>query len=234
MPITHYSTKIGIKSWAEEDRPREKLLLKGRTSLTEAELIGILISSGTKELSAVDLSKKILSSVDNDLNKLAKLSVSDLSKFRGIGEAKAITIIAALELGRRRKETLTKSNPRINSPQDVYEYMTGDLLDLEKEEFWVIFLNRANSVIKKMPISSGGISGTTVDPRIIFKEAIACLASGIVLIHNHPSGNLKPSESDLRITKKLFEGGKLMDVSILDHIIFSNDGFYSFKDEGHL
>ena len=234
MPIMHYSTNLGIKNWAKEDRPREKLVLKGRNSLSDAELIGILIASGTKELSAVDLSKNILASVGNDLNELAKLSIKDLLKFKGIGEAKAISIVAALELGRRRKETLSSNKPKINSPADVYELMTPDLLDIEKEEFWIILLNRAHHVIKKILISSGGISGTTVDPRMIFKEAIENLASGIILIHNHPSGNLTPSQSDFQITRKLTEGGKFMDLPVLDHLIFSNSGFYSFKDEGHL
>lgn len=234
MPITHYSSNLGIKNWAEEDRPREKLLLKGRNNLSDAELIGILISSGTKELSAIDLSKQILASTENDLNQLAQLSVKDLLKFKGIGEAKAITIVAALELGRRRKETISSIKPKINSPGDVYDLMTPHLLDLEKEEFWIVLLNRANYVIKTAIVSSGGISGTTVDPKVIFKESIENLASGIILVHNHPSGNLKPSESDLQITRKLTEGGNFLDSPILDHIIFSNNGFYSFKDEGHL
>ncbi len=234
MPITHYSTNLGIKNWAEEDRPREKLLLKGRSSLSDAELIGILISSGTKKLSAVDLSKQILASAENDLNQLAQLSIKDLLEFKGIGEAKAISIVAALELGRRRKETVSSIKPKINSPGDVYALMKPHLLDLEKEEFWIILLNRANYVIKTVLISSGGISGTTVDPRVIFKESIENLASGIILIHNHPSDNLKPSQSDLQLTRKLTEGGNFLDSPILDHIIFSNNGFYSFKDGGHL
>ncbi len=234
MPITHYSTNLSIKTWAEEDRPREKLQLKGRKNLSDAELIGILISSGTKELSAVDLAKKILSTTENDLNQLAQLSVKDLMKFNGIGEAKAVSIVAALELGRRRKNTLSSIKPKINSPVDVYDLMTPYLLDARKEEFWVILLNRANYVIKKSLISSGGISGTTVDPKLIFKESVENLASGIILVHNHPSGNLKPSQADLNLTKKLTDAGQLMDSPILDHIIFSNDGFYSFKDEGHI
>jgi len=202
--------------------------------MSEFLLKALIVLNFVIDFLPADLSKKILASTGNDLNQLARLSVKDLLKFKGIGEAKAISIVAALELGRRRKETLSSNKPKISSPADVYELITPDLLDLEKEEFWIILLNRANFVIKKKLVSSGGISGTTVDPRIIFKEAIENLASGIILIHNHPSGNLKPSQSDLQITEKLKEGGNFMDLPILDHIIFSNDGFYSFKDGGHL
>ena len=234
MSNTSYKTNLTIKSWAEADRPREKLISRGRTSLTEAELIGILIGSGTRELSAVDLAKQILAHVENDLNDLAKLSIKELQKFKGIGEAKAISIVSALELGRRRKEEGIAVKPQIDSPQAAYDFMKPDLLDLEKEEFWVILLNRANFVIKKVSISSGGVSGTAVDPKLIYKHAIDCLASGIVLVHNHPSGNLKPSHPDHQITKKLIEAGRFFELPILDHIIFGNNGFYSFKDEGYL
>ena len=234
MPITYSSKTHGIKSWAEDDRPREKLLIKGRASLSDAELIGILIGSGSKNRSAVDLAKTILSSIGNDLNELASLSIADLMKFHGIGEAKAISIVSALELGRRRKNVNSTKKPKIKSPGDVYDLMKADMLDLKREEFWVLLLNRANYVMKKILISSGGVSGTIVDPKLIFKTALENLASGIILVHNHPSGNLIPSQSDIQLTHKLAQSGQTMDLPILDHIIFGDAGFYSFKDEGHL
>lgn len=222
---------LNIKSWAEEDRPREKLLLKGKASLSEAELIAILIGSGTPLMSAVDLSKHILSHVDNDLNALAKLTVKDLTKFKGIGEAKAISIVAALELGRRRKETEPVKKPKITCSQDVHSIMKAHLLDLSHEEFWIVMLNRANQVIKKQLISSGGVSGTVADPKIIFKMALDELASSVILCHNHPSGNLKPSQADINLTKKLKEAGKMLEIPVLDHIIFTNESYFSFADE---
>lgn len=225
---------LKIMSWAEEDRPREKLLLKGKSSLSDAELIGILIGSGTKSLSAVDLSKLILNKVNNNLNDLAKLTVSDLQKFKGIGEAKAISIVSALELGRRRKESEPVKKPRITCSNDVYQLMKPELLDLQFEVFYAIMLNRANLVIKKHSISSGGISGTVADPKIIFKAALENFASSIILCHNHPSGNLKPSEADIKLTKKIKEAGALLDISILDHIIFTDENYFSFADEGIL
>ncbi|MDA0194711.1 MAG: DNA repair protein RadC [Bacteroidetes bacterium] len=227
-----YKTNLTIKSWAKEDRPREKLVLKGKSSLSDAELIGILISSGTRDMSAVELAKQILAQVGNDINELAKLSVKDLEKFRGIGEAKAISIVSALELGRRRKDLPTSQKPKINSPADVYEIIKPELLDNKKEEFWILLLNRANVVIRKIQISSGGVAGTAVDPKLIFKHALDHLASGVILIHNHPSGNLKPSEADIKLTKKIDQAGKFLDIDILDHLIFIDTGYYSFKDEG--
>lgn len=222
---------LKITEWAEEDRPREKLLLKGKQSLSDAELIAILIGSGTKSLSAVELSKQILQKVDNNLNELAKLSVKDLKKFKGIGEAKAIAIVSALELGRRRKISDASKKIKIKSSKDVYELMKPHLLDLAQEEFWIVLLNRANIVIKKEQISLGGVSGTVADPRLIFKKAIEGLASAIILVHNHPSGNISPSEADLILTQKLKEGGRLLDTPVLDHIIFTDETFYSFADE---
>ncbi len=222
---------LSIKQWAEQDRPREKLLLKGKSALSDAELIGILIGSGSRTLSAVELSKLILAAVDNDLNKLAKLTVSELQKFKGIGEAKAISIVSALELGRRRKPEQSMLKPKIASSHDAYHLLKPDLLDLKHEEFWVIMLNRANQVIKKEPISAGGVSGTVVDPKIIFKKALDQLASSIIVAHNHPSGNLKPSKADISITTKLIQAGKALEIPVLDHIIFSDEGFYSFADE---
>ena len=228
------TTSLKITHWAEEDRPREKLLLKGRSALSDAELIGILIGSGTVSLSAVDLAKVILKDVSNDLNELARLTVDDLKKFKGIGEAKAISIVSALELGRRRKESEPNKREKIGSSEDAYKIIKPHMMDLSHEEFWVILLNRANMVIKKAPISSGGVSGTIADPKLIFKIALENLASGIILIHNHPSGNIKPSEADIQLTKKLREGGRFLDVPILDHLIFTNDQYYSFADEGKL
>ncbi|HEX8546682.1 MAG TPA: DNA repair protein RadC [Cytophagaceae bacterium] len=228
------ATNLPILSWAEEDRPREKLLGKGRTALTDAELIAILLGSGTVSLTAVDVAKIILKEVNNDLHELARLSVKDLKKFKGIGEAKAITIISALELGRRRKDSEIVQKPKVSCSEDAYQYIKPDLLDLPHEEFWIILLNRANQIIKKQPVSSGGVSGTIADPKIIFKIALENLASGIILAHNHPSGNLKPSEADILLTNKLKAGGKLLDTPILDHIIFTNQSYYSFADEGKL
>jgi DNA repair protein RadC len=232
--LNNQNQNLTILKWAEEDRPREKLLLKGKSVLSDAELIGILIGSGTKSLSAVDLAKMILQKVDNNLNELARLSVQDLMKFKGIGEAKAISIVSALELGRRRKESDPVKRPKITCAKDAYDLMIPELLDLKHEEFWVILLNRANQVIKKQEISSGGVSGTIADPKIIFKTALENVASAIILVHNHPSANIKPSEADIKLTKKLKEAGSLLEMPILDHIIFTDTAFYSFADEGIL
>lgn len=229
--MSESSGGLNILSWAEEDRPREKLLLKGRSALSDAELIAILIGSGTKSLSAVDVGKQILGLAANNLNELAKFSVKDLQKVKGIGEAKAIAIVSALELGRRRKDEGFSEKVRITSSNDIYELMKPELLDLPKEEFWVILLNRANRLIKKEQISSGGISGTVADPKIIFKAALDLYASSIILVHNHPSGNLKPSQADINLTNKMKEAGKMLEIPILDHIIFGNEGYLSFADE---
>jgi len=177
------------------------------------------------------MGKLILKDVDNDLNKLAKMSVKELMKFKGIGEAKAITIISALELGRRRRDYETDKVTKITNSRDVYDIMKADLLDLSSEEFWVIFLNRANKVIHKQKVSSGGISGTVADPKIIFKYALEQASSAIILVHNHPSGNINPSEADKQLTVKMKEAGKLLDISVLDHLIFTDNGFFSFADE---
>lgn len=225
---------LAINKWAEEDRPREKLILKGKSSLSDAELIGILLGSGTRTLSAVDLAKQILGEVKYDLHELARLSVTDLMQFKGIGEAKAITIVSALELGRRRKDAEPQKRPRISSSKDAYELIKPELTDIQQEEFWLILLKRNNVVIRKERISQGGVSGTMADPKIIFKKALESLASGIVLIHNHPSGNPKPSEADMRLTKKLKQGGELMDILIYDHIIFTDHDFFSFADNSLL
>lgn len=224
--------RLGIKFWAEEDRPREKLMEKGRHVLTEAELIAILIGSGSRDETAVELSKRILASVGNNLNDLGKLNINELIKFKGIGEAKAISVMAAMELGRRRKESEIVKRYKITVSKDVYDIMHPILVDLPHEEFWLLILNRANLVIKKELISRGGVSGTVVDTKIIFKVAVENYACSIIICHNHPSGNLKPSEADVRITKNIKEAGKLMDIPLLDHLIITENEFYSFADEG--
>jgi DNA repair protein RadC len=225
---------LKISAWAEEDRPREKLLLKGRSSLSDAELIAILFGTGTKAMSAVDLAKHILDSVGNDLDDLAKLSVKELKKFKGVGEAKAISLISALELGKRRKNHIGVEKPKINSSKDAWELIKPELLDLDREEFWIMLLNRANKLIKKECISQGGVSGTVADPKLIFKSALENLASGVILVHNHPSGNTKPSTADIQLTNKMKEGGKFLEITVLDHIIFTDKAYFSFSDEGML
>ena len=223
---------LTIKSWAEEDRPREKLLVKGKHVLTDAELIAILISSGNDKETAVELSKRLLGDVQNNLNELGKVSVKDLMKFRGIGEAKAISIVAALELGRRRKDSAVTKRDKITTSKDAFDLFQPLLGDLHHEEFWILFLNRANMIIGKQQISFGGMAGTVADPKIIFKAALDNKASSIILCHNHPSGNIKPSEADIRLTKNLAEAGKVLEISVLDHLIVTQNSFYSFADEG--
>lgn len=225
---------LRIPQWAEEDRPREKLMLKGRTVLTDAELIAILIGSGSRALSAVELSKQILSHCHHDLNAVAKLSITDLTQFKGIGEAKAISIVSALELGRRRKPVNSSIRTRIKSSSDVYSHIKPKLMDLPVEQFWLLCLNRSNHVINSSMISQGGVSGTVADPKIIFKAALTNLASGIILIHNHPSGNLKPSQADKTLTQKMVSSGRLLEIPVLDHLIFGDQGYFSFADEGLL
>jgi len=229
-----YPVISGIKSWAEDDRPREKLLLKGRQALSDAELIAILLGSGSRNMSAVDLAKQMLSGSQNKLNLLARLQVDDLKKFKGIGEAKAITIIAALELGRRRRDESAIESPRIQSSREIYEILHGTLSDLPHEEFWVLLLSRSYRLKDKVCISRGGVSGTVVDQRLIFKPAIEKLASAIVLCHNHPSGNKNPSEQDKQLTKKVVQSGVMLDIPVIDHVIFTDEGYFSFADENLL
>lgn len=229
-----YNTKTTIKTWAEEDQPREKLLLKGKSSLSDAELLAILIGSGSTQLTAVDLCKIILNEYKNNLNELAKCSVNDFIKFKGIGEAKAVTIVAAIELGRRRKEEEVLKKIKISSSNEAYNFLKPYLMDLDHEQFWILLLNRNLELIKPIQISSGGVSGTIADPKIIFKYAIENLANAIILSHNHPSGNLKPSEADIQLTKKLKQASQLFDINLADHIIFTNHGFYSMSDQNIL
>lgn len=231
--MDNYAQKLGIKTWADADRPREKLILQGRRALTDAELIAILISSGNKDETAVDVSKRILNYCQNDLSKLSKLGVKELSKFKGIGVAKALGIVAALELGRRRKDNENdKTLPKITSSIDAYAIFKAELSDLEHEEFWVLLLNKAHRVIAKHQVSKGGQAMTVVDPKVIFKVALEQHAASIILGHNHPSGNLTASIADIHITKKLVEAGKLLELPVLDHIILTDYSFISMADEG--
>lgn len=229
-----YDHKISIKAWAEEDRPREKLSNHGRRSLSDAELIAILIGSGNVNESAVELSKRILYSCDYDLNQLARLGIADLSRFKGIGEAKAITIIAALELGRRRKDTVSAQLVQVSTSIDVYQSIASQYKDLNHEEFWILLLNRANRIISRHLVSKGGQAGTIADPKIIFNIALENHAASVILTHNHPSGNLKPSQADLELTRKLKSAGQFLDIPVLDHLIITDHGFLSFADEGLL
>jgi DNA repair protein RadC len=223
---------LKITDWAVEDRPREKMIQYGTSTLSDAELLGILISSGTKEKSAVDLGRELLSGVNNNLTALGKLSIADLTKIHGIGNARAVTIAAALELGRRRKLAEIPEVVQIKCSKDVADIFQPILSDLLHEEFWILFLNRSNRVINRMKLSQGGISGTVTDVRMVMKKAIECLASGIIVCHNHPSGNLNPSESDSKITQKIKEAGNLLDIQLLDHLIISDKDYYSFADNG--
>lgn len=225
---------ISIKHLSEDDRPREKLLNKGRDSLSDAEILAILIGSGTREKSAVELCREILIDSNNNLNTLAKKTINDLMKFKGIGEAKAITIAAALELGRRRKSELKENKPSIKSSADAYHYIKHKLEDLFHEEFHVILLNRANKIIKDVLISKGGLSGTVADGKLIFKAAITQSAAAIILVHNHPSGNLTPSQSDKQLTLRMKEFGQMIDLPVLDHLIIGDGDYYSFADENQM
>ncbi|MCB0456947.1 MAG: DNA repair protein RadC [Flavobacteriaceae bacterium] len=225
------TTSFSIKSWNEDDRPREKLLLKGKTALSDAELIAILIGSGSRNESAVSLSQRILASVENNLNELGKLSIQDLMKFKGIGEAKAITIAAALELGRRRRGEEALQKKKITSSVSVFELMQPIIGELAHEEFWIVYLNNSNKVLQTMQLSKGGITGTVVDSRLAFKNALQLGAVAVILAHNHPSGTLKPSQADIQLTKKLKTAGESLDIKVLDHLIVTEKAYFSFADE---
>ena len=222
---------LSIKNWADDDKPREKLMLKGKSVLSDAELLAILIGSGSRNESAVGLCQRILKSVDNNLNALGKLSITQLSNFKGIGEAKAISIIAAMEIGRRRRAEDASELDKIVSSNTVFEIMQPIIGELIHEEFWVLYLNNSNKVLAKSQISKGGITGTVVDKRLIFKIAFENNATSIILTHNHPSGKLEPSQADIEITKELKLAGKQLDVRVLDHIIITEHGYFSFADE---
>lgn len=223
-----------IKNLSNDDKPREKLETHGPKTLSNAELIAILIGSGSRDLNAVELARLILESVGNHLEQLATLSLDDLQKFKGIGKAKAITIASALELGRRRKTEIKPEQTKITCSKDIYGLLHSHLMDLSHEEFWIICLNHAHKVISCEQISKGGFSATVVDAKLVFKTALDKKASSIVLAHNHPSGNLKPSPPDQSLTKKLKQGGQLMDIKVIDHVIYTNNGYFSFADDGIL
>ncbi|VVV01496.1 hypothetical protein FVB9532_02788 [Mesonia oceanica] len=225
---------VSIKYWAEGDRPREKLLDKGKISLSDAELIAILIGSGSKNESAVELSKRILAASENKLNELGKLSVKQLTKFKGIGEAKAVTIVAALELGRRRRGEEAVERKQITSAEDAFEVMQPIIGDLNHEEFWIIYLNNSHKILQKLQLSKGGMTGTLVDVRLAFKNALEVGATAVILVHNHPSGSLNPSQADKALTKKLIAGGESLDIKVLDHLIITQNSFVSFANKGIL
>jgi len=231
MPSYH---PLPIKEWALEDRPREKLIAKGLQSLSDTELIAILLATGSRNRSALDLAKEVLRSAKNNLNALGKKSLTDLQQINGIGQAKAISIIAALELGRRRKLSEILQQQRITSSQEVFDIFGSMLSDLPHEEFWVLFLDRANKIIDKYKFSQGGISGTVTDVRLILKKGIELLASSMILCHNHPSGNLSPSQADNQITRKISKGGAMLDIQVLDHLIIGNNRYFSYADQGLL
>ncbi|HET8886488.1 MAG TPA: DNA repair protein RadC [Salinimicrobium sp.] len=225
---------LTIKNWAEDDRPREKLLQKGKTALSNAELIAILIGSGSRNESAVELSKRILLKTNNSLVNLGKMSISQLMEFKGIGEAKAITMMAAMELGRRRRVEEALELKKITSSTSVFELMQPVLGDLPHEEFWILYLNNSNKVLRQIQLSKGGITGTLVDVRLTFKNALELGATALILCHNHPSGNLSPSGADKQLTQKLKTASESLDIKILDHVIVTQNSFFSFADEGIL
>lgn len=228
------STSFSIKNWNEDDRPREKMLQKGRIALSDAELIAILIGSGSRNESAVSLSQRILASVGNNLSELGRLSIPELMEFKGIGEAKAISIAAAMELGRRRRTGEALERKKITSSNSVFEYVQPIIGELPHEEFWILYLNNSNKIIKSAQLSKGGITGTIVDVRLAFKEALQLGAVGIILAHNHPSGTLKPSQADIQLTKKLKLAGESLDIKVLDHLIITEKAYFSFADENML
>ena len=225
---------MSIKFLAEDDRPREKFLLKGKSALSDSELLAIILGSGNNEDSAVELARKILASVDYNWQKLSKLSIKDLMKFKGIGEAKAISVAAALEIGRRKAAQESPEKDKVTSVNDLYKIFSQYLSDLQTEEFWAIFLNQKNHVIYKTQISKGGISGTLVDVRVIFRIAIEHFATSVVVAHNHPTGNLTPSQPDISITRRIKEAGDLLDIKLLDHLIIGENSFFSFSEQGLL
>lgn len=229
-----YPENLTVKHWAEEDQPREKLLLKGKQNLSDAELIAILMRTGTKNDPVTEVSKKILNRVNNDLNLLGKLSVQELIglEVKGIGQTKAITLVAALELGRRRQKTEAVEFQKITTSRDIFNYMQPTIGEIAHEEFYVLFLNQANKILRSERISAGGITGTVADTRIIFNLALRYNAVSIILSHNHPSGNLQPSEQDIALTKRTVEAGKMLDIKVLDHLIITEKSYFSFADEG--
>jgi DNA repair protein RadC len=226
-----YQQITGIKSWAEEDRPREKMLLKGKAALSDAELIAILLGSGSREMTAVELARQLLARAGNNLIHLGQLSIEHLMEFKGVGEAKAVTLAAALELGRRRQQADAQERFSIKSSSSAYEILAPLMADLPHEEFWVVCLNRKNDVLRYQKVSSGGITGTVVDPRMMFRAALSeKTCTSIIMAHNHPSGSLQPSEADRKITKQMVQAGDLLDIAVIDHIIITDRGYFSFRD----
>lgn len=225
---------LSIKNWSDDDKPREKLVQKGKSVLSDAELIAILIGSGSRNESAVELSKRILASVHNNLNELGTLSIKQLMQFKGIGEAKAVTIAAALEMGRRRRGEEAQKITKINSSKSVFELLQPIMGELQHEEFWIVYLNNSNKVLHKAQLSKGGITGTLVDVRLVMKQALEFGAVGLILAHNHPSGTLKPSAADKQITQKLKQSAEVLDIKVLDHLIITQKEYYSFADESIL
>ena len=219
-----------IKTWSLDDRPREKLIEKGAQSLSNAELLAIILGSGSKDESAVDLAKRILNFAHNSLSDIGRLGIEDLMQFKGVGEAKAVALCSAFEVARRRKEEIV-DKVRITSAKDVYSLISPFVSDLNHEEFWVLYLNRANIVLRKEKVSSGGISGTVVDQKMILKKALLNLSSSIILVHNHPSGNLKPSLADKKVTQKMKSACEMLEINLLDHLIIAGNAYYSFADE---
>lgn len=223
-----------IINWHDDDKPREKFMNKGRAACSDSELMAILIRSGTTEVTAVDLAKMLMASVGNNINELAKLNVKDLTKIKGMGEAKALTILAALELGRRRSDIIPHKKRKITGSQAAYEAIRPYLMDKTHEEFWILLLNRGNYVMRAIQVGVGGIAGVPMDVKMIFKLALDHMASSLILVHNHPSGQLAPSLSDKMITSQIKEAGRFLDLPVLDHMIFTDDGYYSFLDSGEM
>jgi len=226
--------KLSIPEWSKADRPRERMLANGPKAMSDAELVAILIRSGTPKDSALDLARLILSKAGNDLHKLATLSVAELMKINGVGEAKALSIAAALELGQRRRDTTVEQRPLIATSREAYEVLRPWVADLPHEEFWLLLLDRGNRLLDRSKVSQGGMHGTVADPKLIFREALEKRASSVILCHNHPSGQLRPSTEDITLTKKLVEGGRFLDITVQDHLIVATTGYFSFADNGQL
>ncbi|MEN8137459.1 MAG: DNA repair protein RadC [Bacteroidota bacterium] len=232
--MSNYRNNSSIKNWAEDDRPREKFILKGRSVLSDAELLAIQLGSGSRYESALDLAKRILASVSGSYTKLARLSVEELVNFNGVGEAKAINILSALEIGRRRKFSADEDSLIISSSKKIFDLFSYQLRDVEHEEFWCLFLSNSNKILRKENISKGGLTSTVVDVRLILKRAVLLSATSMILVHNHPSGSIKPSQADISLTKKIKEASDILDISLLDHLIMGDDKYFSFADENML
>ncbi|HOY29484.1 MAG TPA: DNA repair protein RadC [Flavobacteriales bacterium] len=228
------SSKLSIPEWSKDDRPRERLLARGAKALSDAELVAILIRSGTPTDSALDLARIILNKAENDLHKLAGLGVNELMRIHGVGEAKAMSIVAALELGQRRRDLTVSQRPLISDSRAAFELLQPVLGDLPYEEFWLLLLDRGNRLMNRCKVSQGGMHGTVADPKLIFREALDQRASSVILCHNHPSGQLRPSAEDIQLTRKLVEGGRFLDIAVQDHLIVTSSGYYSFADNGQL